>query len=148
MRGVKRPKKNPREVVQTIAPNHVVLSSIKDLPFPLKNRHFVYESMWAENSDGSFIYAWRPCKEETYRNKTHMINFGNNKISQLVRADSRGFCTIKPVTHQLANDSCVVTWVQQLDAKGRIPPKIAERNIPRSLELISRVCMKFNISRK
>ena len=141
MNGVKKPSKNPREVIKTIAPNHKVFSTIKDLPWPLKNRHFIYEGTWTRNSDGSFIFAYRP----PFFNylSDGVVNLGGNTSRQLVKAETRVFVVIKP-TGERSLDSCDVTWVQKLDGKGSIPPKIMEKIIPRSLQLVSQVREKFS----
>ena len=139
--AVKKLRKNPREVVKTIAPNHIVMSSIKDLPWLLKNRQFIYESTWTRNSDGSFIFAYRP----PFFNylSDGVVNLGGNTSRQLVKADSRGFVIIKP-TGQHGNDSCDVTWIQKIDGKGQIPTKVFEQQIPRGLQPIFQVREKFS----
>ena len=138
--AVKKLRKNPREVVKTIAPNHIVMSSIKDIPWPLKNRQFIYESTWTRNSDGSFIFAFRPPMLENLSDG--VVNIKRNTSRQLVKAETRAFAVIKP-TGEHSLDSCDVTWVQKLDGKGSIPPKIMEKIIPRSLQLVSQVREKF-----
>ena len=142
MKAVKKLRKNPREVIKTIAPNHIVVSSIKDLPWPLKNRHFIYECVWTRKPDGSFVFAFQPPENEEDEIDCGLINLGINRNRQLLKAESRGFVIIKP-TKEYNIDSCEVTWVQKLNGKGSIPPKIMERVIPRSLQLVSQVREKF-----
>ena len=142
MNGVKMLRKNPREVIKTIAPNHKVFSTIKNLPFPLKSRHFIYECVWERTPNGNFVFAFRrPHKKEDFSD-IDFIDIGKNASRQLVKADSRGFVIIKP-TGKHGNDSCEVTWVQQADAMGNIPRKIMERQIPRGLKLFTQVREKF-----
>ena len=128
-------------MIKTIAPNHKVFSTIKDLPWPLKNRQFIYESTWTGSSDGSFIFAFRPPILEYLSDG--VVNLGRNTSRQLVKAETRAFAVINP-TGKHGYDSCDVTWVQQLDSKGSIPPKIVEKLIPRSLQFVSQVREKFS----
>ena len=71
------------------------------------------------------------------------MNLGRNTSRQLVKAETRAFAVINP-TGKHGYDSCDVTWVQQLDSKGSIPPKIVEKLIPRSLQFVSQVREKFS----
>ena len=141
MNGVKKLRKNPREVIETIAPNHIVMSSIKELPWPIKNRLFIYESTWTGNSDGSFIFAFRPPMLENLSDG--VVNLGGNTSRQLVKADSRGFVIIKPIGEH-SNDTCKVIYVQRVDFMGNIPPNITEKQIPRALKVAFQVREKFS----
>ena len=59
-------EKNPREEIKSIGRNHKVLSTVKNLPWPLRPRHFVNEYAWMRdtNDGGSFVLAWRPFHED------------------------------------------------------------------------------------
>ena len=72
-----------------------------------------------------------------------MINRGGNTSRHLISAESRGFGIIKP-TGEENNNSCEVTWVQQIDVKGNIPPKIMEKQIPRALHVAFQVRDSFH----
>ena len=142
MSTVKKLRKNPREVVKTIAPNHKVFAKIEDFPFPLENRLFISENAWMKNPDGSFVFAFQPPKSDNFVDNT-LVNLGKNTSRQLINAKSWGFGIIKPTgTHN--NDSCHVTWVLKIDLKGNIPPTIMEAQIPHSLKLISHIHEKFS----
>ena len=104
IKATKNLEKNPRELVKTIAPNHLVLSTIKHLPWPLNNLQFLYENTWLKKADGSYVYSWRP-PATTEFDDNRLIDIGKNKQSQLTRAESRGFAII---SKYLDSDSCKI----------------------------------------
>ena len=139
MIATKSLKKNPREVIKTIANNHVVFSSIKDFPWPLHNRSVIGETTWVKQPDGSYVYAWKPPTNEGF-NEYRLIDIGKNKQRQLVRGESRGFAIIQ----NLDDRSSRLTWLQQSDVKGKIPHQIVESQLARLLRPIFQVREKFS----
>ena len=117
------------------------MSSIKDLPWPLKNRHFIYESSWIGNPDGSFVFAYRPPISEDFSDG--VVNFGKNTSRDLIKAEARAIAVIKPAVEH-GCDSCEVNFVMHLDGKGKVPPKIVEKATQRSLQFISQAREKFS----
>ena len=134
--------KNPREVIKTIAPNHIVMSSIKELPWPLKNRQFISENTWMKAPDEGFVFAFRPPMSDIYSDRS-LVNVGENTRSQLVRAKSSAFAIIKRIGEH-SNDMCQVIYVQRADFMGNIPPIIMEKQIPRALQAAFQVREKFS----
>jgi len=138
----KNQEKNPRELVETIAPNHNIFSTIKEVPGPFFNRRFVFENTWTKRSDGTFIYAWRP-SETRSRDDNQLINTGKNSQKKLIEADRRGIVIINRLDESSC-DSRKVVYVQQVDIKGNIPARVLERQLPQSLKFVFRVREKFN----
>ena len=139
MDATKNLQKNPREIVKSIANNHLIISTVKDLPWPLRTRQFIWECSWIKQDDGSYIYAWRPPTTDEYNNNK-LIDIGKNKQRRLVRGESRGIVVIR----NLDDRSSKLTWIQQLDVKGNIPIQIMNSQVPRSLRPIFQVREKFN----
>jgi len=139
MDATKNLQKNPREIVKSIANNHLIISTMKDLPWPLRTRQFIWECSWIKQDDGSYIYAWRPLTTDEY-NDNKLIDIGKNKQRRLVRGESKGFAVIR----NLDERSSKLTWIQQGDQKGNIPKKIMEAQIPRTLRVTFQVREKFN----
>jgi len=131
-------KKNPKEVIKSIASNHLVFTVIKDLPWPLSTRRFIIEQTWKKQPDGSYIYAWRPPTTDQFED-SGIVDIGKNKQKQLIRADSKGFAIIQKIDER----SCKLSWLQQGDLKGNIPHQIMNSQIPRSLGAIFQVREKF-----
>ena len=136
---VKKLRKNPREVIKHKAPNHNVLSTIKALPWPLRARQFIYENTWTKQDDDAYVYAFRPPTTDKF-DDNRLVDVVNHKAKKLVRAESKGFCTLTNV----GNRKCELTWVQHLNANGNIPAKVMDRQIPRSLALVSQIHETFN----
>ena len=102
-------KNNPNKIIGgNDSNNHRVFSSIKQMPYPLWPRLFVYESAWTKLSDNEFVYVWRPVGAD---NKYKHDDLGVG--ASTVRAESRGYVTIK----KLGDHSCLVTYVQFVDLK-------------------------------
>ncbi|GMI58993.1 hypothetical protein ScalyP_jg11017 [Parmales sp. scaly parma] len=101
-------KNNPNKIIGgNDSNNHRVFSSIKQMPYPLWPRLFVYESAWTKLSDNEFVYVWRPVGADKYKHDDLGVG------ASTVRAESRGYVTIK----RLGDYSCLVTYVQFVDLK-------------------------------
>ena len=137
--SVNKLHKSPREVIKRIASNHNVISTIKALPWPLTARQFVNENTWTKQDDDTFVYAWRPHTTDEFDNNC-LIDIGNHKANKLVRAESKGFCTLTNV----GNQKCELTWVQHLNVNGNISVKVMERQIPRGLGVVFQLREAFN----
>jgi len=131
LNATKKLQKNPREVIKHIAPNQNVISSIKSLPWPLRARQFVSENTWTKQDDDTYVYAWRPPITHKF-DDNRLVDIGNHKVNNLVRAESKGFCTFTNVGIQ----KCELTWVQHLNLNGNIPAKLMDKQIPRSLGVV------------
>jgi len=114
---VKKLHKNPREVIKHITPNHNVLSTIKTLPWPLNARQFIYENTWTKQDDDAYVYAFRPPTTDKY-DDNRQVDIGNHKANKLIRAESKGFCTLTNV----GNQKCELTWVSHINMNGNIYP--------------------------
>jgi len=136
---VKKLHKNPREVIKHITPNHNVLSSIKALPWPMRARQFVSENTWTKQDDDMYVFAFRPPTTDKF-DDNRLVDVGNHKANKLIRAESKGFCTLTNV----GNQKCEFTWVQHINMNGNIPAKVMDRQIPRSLNVIFQVRETFN----
>ena len=139
LNATKKLHKNPREVIKHSAPNQNVFSSIKSLPWPLRSRQFVSENTWTKQDDKMYVYAWRPPITHEF-DDNHLVDIGNHKVNKLVRAESKGFCTLTNV----GNQKCELTWVQHLNLNGNIPAKLMDKQIPRSLGAVFQVRETFN----
>ena len=72
----------PREVVKSIAPNHIVTSNIMDGSF--SNFLLFSESVWSQQVvNGGFVFAWGPCKRRDITKSNKQINTGSNNINEL-----------------------------------------------------------------
>ena len=130
--------KNPREIIQQLSPNHNVLSTIKFLPWPIHSRQFIYESTWTKLDDYTYIYAWRP--PASSRQYDRLVNIGRYHNSRLIKGEARGFVVLRDIGHQ----KCEVNYVHNIDAKGRIPIKLMDTLIPRSLSSVFQMRKTFN----
>jgi len=139
LNAVKKLHKNPREVIKHIASNQNVLSTIKTLPWPLNARQFIYENTWTKQVDDTYIYAWRPPTTDEF-DDNRLVDIGNHKAKELVQGESRGFVILKNVGDQ----KCDLTYVQHVDAKGNLPVKVMNREIPKGLRNIFQLREKFN----
>ena len=102
MNAVKNIQKNPREIIKMIANNHVVVSSIKDLPRLLRNRQFIIENAWVKQPNSSYIFAARsPTTNEFEDNR--LIDIGKNKQRRLVRVSREGLLCFKILTNAAAH---------------------------------------------
>ena len=137
-------EKNPREIITTMGNglNQNLISSIKQFPWPLHNRHYIVENAWMRMEDGSYVYACRtPMGGEFDDIVANLVNFGRNKSQ--VRGDLRVFARIRNI-REGGSDSCSVTFLQTSDAKGSIPPKVLEREFRRQLRSVFELREKFN----
>ena len=139
LNAVKNLQKNPREIIKNIAPNQQIGSSIKAMPWPLRARQFVSEFTWTKQDDDTYVYAFRPPTTDKF-DDNRLVDVVNHKAKKLVRAESKGFCTLTNV----GNRKCELTWVQHLNVNGNIPAKVMDRQIPRSLALVSQIHETFN----
>ena len=131
-------QKNPREIIKTIANNHSVISTIKDLPRPLRTRQFIYENAWVKQPDGSYVLASRPPATDEFEDN-RLIDIGKNKQRRMVRGESRGFVVIRNLDEQKSK----LTWILQVDVKGNISSPIMNKSIARSLRPVFQVREKF-----
>jgi len=136
---VKKLRKNPREVIKHKAPNHNVLSTIKALPWPLRARQFIYENTWTKQDDDAYVFAWRPQTTDKY-DDNRLVDIGNNKANKLIQAKSKGFCTLTNV----GNQKCEMMFITHTDARGTIPAKVMDRQVPRALGFVFQVHERFN----
>ena len=137
--AVKKLHKNPREIIINFSPNHNMISSIKALPWPLSDRQFVSENTWTKQDDDTYFFAWRSPTTSRF-DDNRLVDVGKHKANKLVRAESKGFCTLTNV----GNQKCELTWVSHFDAKGNLPAKVMENIIPRSLGLVTQLRERFN----
>jgi len=137
--AVKKLHKNPREVIKHISLNHNVFSTIKALPWPLNARQFIYENTWTKQDDDTYVYAFRPPTTNEF-DDNRLVDVGNHKAKALVQGESRGFVILKNVGDQ----KCDVTYVQQADAKGNLPAKVMDSQIPKGLRSVFQVRETFN----
>jgi len=114
-------------------------SSIKALPWPMRARQFVSEFTWTKQDDDTYVYAFRPPTTDKF-DDNRLVDVVNHKAKKLVRGESKGFCTLTNV----GNRKCELTWVQHLNVNGNIPAKVMDRQIPRSLALVSQIHETFN----
>ena len=138
--ATKKLYKNPREVIKHIASNHNVLSTIKTLPWPLTARQFIYESTWTKQADDTYVFSWRPPPTHAYEDNHHLVDICNHKAKELVQGESRGFVILKNVGKQ----KCDLTFCSYTDARGHIPVKVMNRQIPRSLGFVFQLRERFN----
>jgi len=137
--AVKKLHKNPREVIKHISLNHNVFSTIKALPWPLNARQFIYENTWTKQDDDTYVYSWRPPTTHKF-DDNRLVDIGKHKANKLVRAESKGFCTLTNV----GNQKCELTWVQHINMNGNIPAKLMDKQIPRSLGSLFQLRETFN----
>jgi len=137
--AVKKLHKNPREVIKNFSPNHNMISSIKALPWPLSDRQFISENTWTKQDDGTYVYAFRPPTTHEF-DDNRLVDIGKHKNNKLVRAESKGFCTLTNV----GNQKCELTWISHLNVNGNIPAKVMDLQIPRSLGLVTQLRERFN----
>ena len=149
--AVNKLHKNPREVIKHVASNHNVFSTIKALPWPLNARQFIYENIWTKESnlrngpraafktdDDKYVYAWRPPTTDKFDNR--LVDIGKHKAKALVQGESLGFVILKNV----GNYKCDLTYVQHADAKGNLPAKVMDSQIPKRLRSVFQLREKFN----
>ena len=137
--AVKNLQKNPREFIKHNSINHQVGSSIKALPWPMRARQFVSENTWTKQDDDMYVFAFRPPTTDKF-DDNRLVDVGKHKANKLIRAESKGFCTLTNV----GNQKCEFTWVQHININGNIPAKVMDRQIPRSLNVIFQVRETFN----
>jgi len=125
-------------VLNVISNNRVINTGIKDSPWPVKPRQYVSENVWIKQPDGSYIHAYKDCDKY---NDNNLINLGKHNPRRLVRSSGIGYMIIK---RNGSNKSCKLSFVQQNDAKGKVPRKLMERVIPRSLKFIIDAREKFS----
>ena len=137
--AVNKLHKNPREVIKHIAINHSVFSTIKALPWPLRARQLIYENTWTKQDDDTYIYAWRPPTNSRF-DDNRLVDIGNHKANKLVQGESRGFVILKNV----GNQKCDLTYVQHAAAKGNLPAKVIDSQIPKGLRSVFQLRETFN----
>jgi len=137
--AVNKLHKNPREVIKHIAPNHNVLSTIKALPWPLRARQFIYENTWTKQDDETYVFAFRPPTTHKF-DDNRLVDIGKHKAKALVQGESRGFVILKNV----GNQKCDLTYVQHADAKGTLPAKVMDSQIPKGLRSVFQLLETFN----
>ena len=108
------------------------------MPRPIRTRQFFNENVWMKQSDGSYIFAWRPPTTDIV--DIGAIDIVHNNERQMVTAKTRGYLIIA----SLGDRSSQITWMQQTSLKGKIPNKIMEAAMPRSLRPIFLVRERFN----
>jgi len=99
--AVKKLHMNPREVIKQIAPNHNVLSTIKEMPWPLNARQFVSENTWTKHDDDAYVFAWRPPTTDAF-NDNRLVDVCSHSAKLLVQGEVRGFVILKNVGNQVS----------------------------------------------
>ena len=118
-------EKEPRELIKELAPNHRVYGIVKEFPWPVRKRRFVFETTWLKRPNGSFIFAWRPpVGDFFYENDLVTINDRFLK-SKMIWGECGGYCKIS----KLNSTSSIsrVDMVQRMDMKGNVPSNMLER---------------------
>jgi len=83
--------------------------------------------------------VWRPPTTDEF-DDNRLIELGKNKQKKLVRGESKGFAVLRNAGER----SCMLTWIQQGDFKGIIPPTIMSLQMARALEAVTIARDKFS----
>jgi len=108
--------------------DHVV-ATIKKMPFPLHNREFVNRLVCCLDVNGDLLIVCVPVN--------NVIDYGMN--TRTVRGVSRALLWLTPY----GESQCKVTYIQYLDACGRIPTFVANAKLLLALDAVGDLREKF-----
>ena len=125
-----------------LAPNHQIISNIKNLPWPLQARQFFGDYLWTRLEDSSYVLAFSPPSSTSDFDDNKLIDIGKHKQKTLLLGYSKGFVILKNVGDN--NNMCNVTYISYIDLKGNIPIKVMETQIPSALNSVYQLRETFN----
>ena len=121
---------NPARLRQRANSAHdQVFATVKKMPFPLNNREFVARQLCTGDANGDLLVTIVPLDE--------VIDYGLKH--RTVRGVSRALMRFTP----FGESQCQVTYIQYLDANGRIPTFVVESKIPEALGAVGELRDEF-----
>ena len=96
---------------------------VKEFPFPLRNREFVFKYIWRMKKDSVSIGIW-PTDD--------VVDYGRF-VGKTVRGTAKGLFVARNIGCSRGVNQCKVIYCQYADAGGFIPGSVINMKIPQQL---------------
>ena len=103
--------------------NERTFAMVKEFPFPLRNREFVFKYIWRMKKDSVSIGIW-PTDD--------VVDYGRF-VGKTVRGTAKGLFVARNIGCSRGVNQCKVIYCQYADAGGFIPGSVINMKIPQQL---------------
>jgi hypothetical protein len=115
--------------------NEKIFATLKNMPFPLRNREFVGRSTIFSNTETN-------CVQVFFTPVKLIVDYGGT-FKNTVRGKVTAIFTARNIAKLGEVARCQIVLQQRVDAGGFVPPLVVDRKIPQSLKLVSDIQQIF-----
>ena len=114
--------------------NERTFAMVKEFPFPLRKREFVFKYIWRVKKDRVYIGIWPT---------VDVVDYGRS-IGRTIRGTAKGLFVARNIGSSRGVNQCKVTYYQYADAGVFIPSSVINMKIPQQLMQVKIVIDHFS----